>query len=231
MSDSSTITTAFTTATQRQKSNAIPGSLTNTNERFSLPPTTSGVDEPKVPLSKLPVGGYQFKKYQNSTEEAEDFYRAKLAVNPNMARYNTFMATIAAEKGNHTEADQYYRQALVAAPGDVNIRNDFALHMAENGNYDKKQDAIKEIRKTLLQTETNATIQKNIAALYARTGQYANALHHADESRFLTAQDAMNHRNLAKLHAALGDTHKALEYNMQVNRQLFFFFFHSCGCV
>lgn len=229
MSDNSTITTNFTkagasvlsnggrsTIGTTQKSNG-GSSVTASSEANTLPHhrwQATSYQQPTC-LSRIPAPSYDNKVYRNAVEEAEDFYNTKLRSNPNMPRYNTMMGAIASAKGDIETADSYYRQSIVAAPNNILTRNDFALHMATHGNYDKKLDAIKEMKKTLLMTDTNPLIHKNIAALYARTGQYQDALRHGNESRFLAANDPMNHRNLAKLHSILGDTHSALEHNLQ----------------
>ncbi len=222
MSDNSTITTNFTTTgssvVSRGRSLGTHAPHAVSTEASSSPHRSyqiSSNHQSPTCLSRIPAPSYENKVYRNAVEEAEDFYTTKLRSNPNMARYNTFMGAIASAKGEVDNADSYYRQAVVAAPNNILIRNDFALHMAHHGNHDKKLDAIKEMKKTLLMTDTNALIHKNVSALYARTGQYQDALRHGNESRFLVANDPMNHRNLAKLHSILGDTHSALEHNLQ----------------
>jgi tetratricopeptide (TPR) repeat protein len=236
MSDSSTITTNFTAAGASVSSNTgrtIATSATTATVRSALQKNGNSVissegnstpynrwsmmnqQQSSTCLSRIPAPSYENKVYRNAVEEAEDFYTTKLRSNPNMARYNTMMGAITSTKGQVEAADSYFRQAVVTAPNNILTRNDFALHMATHGNYDKKLDAIKEMKKTLLMTDTNPLVHKNIAALYARTGQYQDALRHANESRFLAANDPMNHRNLAKLHSIFGDTHSALEHNLQ----------------
>jgi hypothetical protein len=53
-----------------------------------------------------------------------------------------------------------------------------------------------------------------MAAVLGNSGQYNAALAAATRARFLDPTDAMNHRNIAKLHAALGDSRTALKHNL-----------------
>ena len=131
-----------------------------------------------------------------------------------MSRYATFMAAIHSAKGEQDQADAYYRQAITTAPNNIMTRNDFALHCATYDNQAKKLDGIKEMKKAILMVPENSVIQKNTGALYARVGQYNQAIRHAQHAEQLAPQDSMNHRNLAKLHAILGDTHSALSHNL-----------------
>lgn len=146
-------------------------------------------------------------KYSNAIQ----FYEDKLGVNPAMPRYNHCMAAIHSEKKNYDIADNYYRQTILATPHDIMARNDFALHLAKQN---RKEDALQEFRKAALIVEDNAFLQKNIAAVQGNSGQYKLALESATRARHLNPYDPMNHRNLAKLHAALGDSRSALEHNM-----------------
>lgn len=142
---------------------------------------------------------------------ASAFYEEKLAANPTMPRYNHFMGAISAAKGNNAAADNYYRQTISATPHDVMARNDFAIHLA---NQNRKEDSLQEFKKAVLIVEDNAVLQKNMGAVLGNSGQYKPALEAATRARHLNPHDAMNHRNLAKLHAALGDSRTSLEHNM-----------------
>jgi hypothetical protein len=47
------------------------------------------------------------------------------------------------------------------------IKNDFSIHLMKN---ERKNDAIHELRKTLLSNEDNALLNKNYAAILAKAG-------------------------------------------------------------
>ncbi len=121
------------------------------------------------------------------------------------------MAAISSAKGNNEAADNYYRQTISTTPHDVMARNDFAVHLA---NQNRKYDSLQEFKKATLIVEDNAILQKNMGAVMGNSGQYKEALECATKSRHLNPNDAMNHRNIAKLHAALGDSRSSLEHNL-----------------
>jgi Flp pilus assembly protein TadD len=142
---------------------------------------------------------------------AERFYEAKLQINPEMPRYNHLMAAIASERGLEDKANNYYRQAITVQPGNLMTRNDYAVHLARSN---RKEDALHEFKKAELVVENNSVLQKNYAATLGNAGQFNAALTAATKSRHLDPYDAMNHRNLARIHAALGDARSSLEHNM-----------------
>lgn len=130
-----------------------------------------------------------------------------------MPRYLHMMGAISSEKGESQQADAFFREACFNQPNNIMARNDFAVHLARE---DRKEHAIQELRKGLLQVDgQNATLQKNMAAVRGRSGDFLGALENATQARYLNPNDAMNHRNLAKIHEALGDTRTALSHNMQ----------------
>ncbi|KAJ1441183.1 hypothetical protein B484DRAFT_390774 [Ochromonadaceae sp. CCMP2298] len=142
---------------------------------------------------------------------AESFYTEKLRKNPEMPRYNHFMAAIASHRGQEEPANSYYRATINVQPHNLAARNDYAVHLANSG---RKLDALHELDKARLVTEDSALTQKNMAAVLGNSGQYNAALAAATRARFLDPTDAMNHRNIAKLHAALGDSRTALKHNL-----------------
>lgn len=144
--------------------------------------------------------------------EATDFYTKKLENYPGMPRYNHYMAAISMAKGDVETADNYYRQTMMAAPGDIMVKNDFAMHLNALG---RKEESIKELKKATLITEENATIQKNLGALYGNTGDTHKALTHSLRAKYINPNDPMNHRNLAKIYNAMGDTDTSLEHNLK----------------
>eukprot|EP01032_Pedospumella_encystans_P017420 gene17420-19851_t len=146
---------------------------------------------------------------------AENFYETKLVSNPEMPRYNHLMAAIQSEKGDVDKANSYYRTSIAAQSGNVMTRNDYAVHLARAG---RKEDAIHELKKALLISEKNAVLQKNMAATLGNVGQFTKALEAATTAGHLNPQDPMNHRNLARIHAALGDAHSSLEHNLAAIR-------------
>lgn len=99
----------------------------------------------------------------------------------------------------------------MAQPANMMTRNDYAVHLARS---DRKDDAIHELKKALLISEKNAVVQKNMAATLGNIGQFSKALEAATSAGHLNPYDAMNHRNLAKIHAALGDARSSLEHNL-----------------
>jgi tetratricopeptide (TPR) repeat protein len=143
---------------------------------------------------------------------AEDFYTQKLQKNPEMPRYNHFMAAIASHKGQEEDANAYYRATIAVQPHNIAARNDYAVHLASSN---RKLDALHELDKGRLITEDSALLQKNLAAVLGNSGQYNAALAAATRARFLDPTDAMNHRNIAKLHVAMGDSRSALVHNLQ----------------
>jgi len=142
---------------------------------------------------------------------AEKFYESKLANNPQMPRYNHFMGAINAEKGNVETANGFFRNTIGVQPHNLMARNDYAVHLANNN---RKHDAIHELKKGMLVSEEDATLHENMGAILGNSGQYNAALTAATRARYLNPYDAMNHRNLAKLHGALGDARSALQHNM-----------------
>jgi tetratricopeptide (TPR) repeat protein len=142
---------------------------------------------------------------------AEKFYKTKLLSNPEMPRYNHLMAAITSERGHIEEANNYYRQAIESQPGNIMMRNDYAVHLARSERVD---DALHEFKKSTLISEDNATIQKNLAAVLGNSGRFEQALEAGTRARFANPYDAMNHRNLAKIHAALGDARSSLDHNL-----------------
>lgn len=144
-------------------------------------------------------------------KDAANFYEGKLRTYPNMSRYSHYMAAISAAQGDDDKADAYYRQTIVCAPNDITARSDFAIHLA---NEDRRQEAIKELKKATLIVENNSLLQKNLGAMLARTGDTRGAMKHATQARFLAPHDAQNHRNLARLYSSMGDTYTALQHNM-----------------
>jgi tetratricopeptide (TPR) repeat protein len=147
---------------------------------------------------------------------ATDFYEAKLKTNPGMPRYTHLMAAIHSARGDNDKAEWCYRETCYNQPGNIMVRNDFAVHLL-SGN--RKEDARQELRKALLMVNgENAVLQKNMAAAQAKSGEFKTALETATRARYLNPDDAMNHRNLAKLHSALGDTRTALQHNLTAIR-------------
>ena len=140
-----------------------------------------------------------------------NFYEKKLEKNPSMARYLHFMAALSVEQGEHEKADGYYRRTMESDPANIMVRNDYAVHLAQQN---RKSDAVHEINKARLIVDDNPLVQKNLAAILGNSGKYSEALEAATQARFLNPYDAQNHRNLAKLHAALGDARSALDHNM-----------------
>lgn len=145
-------------------------------------------------------------------KEAADFYEGKLRAYPSMSRYTHYMGALTSAQGDLDKADAYYRQTIVCAPQDISARNDFALHLANT--HGRRDDGIKELKKASLIVDQHPLIEKNMAALLGESGDLRGAMHHATQARYLAPQDAMNHRNLAKLHSAMGDTYTALQHNM-----------------
>lgn len=144
--------------------------------------------------------------------QASDFFKGRLSVNPSVSRYTHYVATLSDARGQVEEAGKYYRQTIVMAPNDVMARNDFALHL---NKQNRKEDAIKELKKAELIVSENSILHKNLGAIYGNSGNLEDALRHATRARFLAPNDAMNHRNIARIQAAMGDTHAALQHNLQ----------------
>ena len=57
-----------------------------------------------------------------------------------------------------------------------------------------------------------------MAATLGNMGQFTKALDAATTARHLNPYDPVNHRNLAKIHAALGDARSSLEHNLAAIR-------------
>lgn len=147
-----------------------------------------------------------------NSNTAEKFYLDKLKTNPSMPRYNHLLASICSQKGDADRAENYYRSAIVTAPKNIMVRNDFALHLMRDG---RKKDAEHELNKALLQVDDNATLLNSNATILAKSGQYKPALDAATKARYLNPNDPLNHRNLAKLYNALGDSHLAYQHNIE----------------
>jgi tetratricopeptide (TPR) repeat protein len=158
--------------------------------------------------------GYKKRQQYYAYQEASQFYDEKLQNYPTMPRYNHMMASIASEQGKKNEADYYYRQSLYNAPGDVMIKNDFAVHLIRNYK-DRKEDAEKELKKALIHVNDNPLLHKNMAVVLGSKGDFRKALDHANQARFISPNDAQNHRNIARLHDVLGDSHTSLKHNLQ----------------
>ena len=155
----------------------------------------------------------QKRQLTNAYENASRFYEEKLEKNPTMGRYKHYLAAMSSAQGKVAEADSYYRQTLESSPGDVLVKNDFAVHLLNNYT-DRKEDAVKELKKALILVNDSAIIHKNTAAAYARKGDFQQALVHAQQAKHLAPNDCQNHRNIAKLESILGDNHTSLKHNL-----------------
>jgi tetratricopeptide (TPR) repeat protein len=165
-------------------------------------------------MSDIQLGGNNRKQKQyHEFENAKKFYQEKLENYPTFARYTHYMAALNSEQGNMKEAESYYRQTLCNAPGDVMVKNDFAVHLLNNYT-DRKEDAVKELKKALIAVNDNALLHKNTSAALAKKGDFRDALTHAQQAKFISPLDPMNHRNIARLEATLGDSHTSLKHNM-----------------
>jgi len=59
------------------------------------------------------------------------------------------------------------------------------------------------------------SLHKNLAAAYARSGKYKDALEHAHEAVRLDPSDPMAHRNIARILDAVGNTRDSLQHNRE----------------
>eukprot|EP01038_Epipyxis_sp_PR26KG_P008451 gene8451-11429_t len=158
------------------------------------------------------MSGKNKAKLHHEYKNTMDYYESKLSTYPNMPRYSHYVAVLSGEMEQTEKADAYFRQSLVDAPNNIMVRNDFAVYLHDKRK--NKQDAIKELKKTTLLVENNALVQKNLGAIIGNTGQYREGLKHATQSYHLNPNDAVNHRNLGKLHATLGDNYSSLHHNL-----------------
>jgi tetratricopeptide (TPR) repeat protein len=147
-------------------------------------------------------------------QNALDYYDEKLENYPYRSRYNHMKASILSEQGNIKDADYFYRQALVNAPSDVMVKNDYAVHMVTNYS-DRKDDALKELKKALILVNENSVLHQNMGAVLGRKGDFRKALDHTQQASFLAPNNALIHRNIARLESTLGDTHTALKHNLE----------------
>jgi tetratricopeptide (TPR) repeat protein len=152
-------------------------------------------------------------KYKNYPPylQAGAYYESRLAKNPSVSRYTHFMGALSTARGEVADAGKYYRETIQNAPQDVLARNDFAIHLHDQG---RKEEAIKEMKKASLIVSEHGFLEKNYAAIEGNAGQFQSALNHARIASHLLPNDDMNHRNLAKLQNALGDSNAALEHNL-----------------
>lgn len=149
----------------------------------------------------------QVKAHLNATS----FFESRLAVNPQMQRYNVCQASLKLAEGKYKDAQKYYATALAANPADVMVRSDFALGLAREGKLDQ---AMEEYRKALSTHPEHPSLLKNVSAVLARKGDYREASRYATRALQLNENDALAHRNVARIQAAQGDSRAALEHNM-----------------
>jgi tetratricopeptide (TPR) repeat protein len=144
--------------------------------------------------------------------EAHDFFSEKLVDNPTMPKYNICMAALYGATGNNKDADFHYKTALMVDPGNIMNRSDYALHLTRIG---KGTQAKHEMVKAQIITENQPTLHKNLGAIYARTGDFKAAEHHAHEAVLINPDDSMNQRNYAKMLNLRGKTKEAIKFNMK----------------
>lgn len=91
-------------------------------------------------------------------------------------------------------------------------RSDYALHLCRVGKGDQAKH---EMVKAQIITENQPTLHKNLAAIYARTGDFKRADEHAHEAVLINPDDSMNQRNYARMLNLRGKTKEAKEYNIR----------------
>lgn len=97
-------------------------------------------------------------------------------------------------------------------PGNIMNRSDYALHLCRIGKGDQAKH---EMIKAQIIAENQPTLHKNLAAIYARTGDFRKSEEHAHQAVLINPDDSMNQRNYARMLNLKGKTKEALEFNMK----------------
>jgi len=92
----------------------------------------------------------------------------------------------------------------------VQARNDYALALFRQNRY---EEAEKEFKICLEIDINNALVHQNIAALYAKKGEFPAAEKHCRKAIEIDPNNAVTHRNLSKILDEGGNTWESLNHN------------------
>jgi tetratricopeptide (TPR) repeat protein len=122
---------------------------------------------------------------EGRTSEGIEHYRAALAVNPRFSLALKNLGLALQGDGRADEAVAHYRQALRLRPDDPDVLNNFAWLLATTGRADLR-DGAEALRLATRACEltrgSDATMIDTLAAAYAETGRYGEAVQTADRA-------------------------------------------------
>lgn len=151
-------------------------------------------------------------KNSKAFEDAKRYYDSRLQMSCS-SRINHLSGALLSEQAESLQlSEEYYRTAANIDPHNIMIRNDLALNLKKQG---RSMDAIEEFRKALIISNDQPTLCKNISCTYAGIGDFSNALSSSKRALQLNPSDAVNHRNIAKIYDAIGDSGLSLNHHLQ----------------
>lgn len=150
--------------------------------------------QPKDPEPHLAAGPLQEK--QNHFADAEQEYKAALALDPASSDGLTGLANLYMRGHRFTEAEEVLRKLVTLHPEDATTHMQLGRMLAADGQNDS---AIGELQAALKLSPGDAVLQRDLADVYSNAGKYGEA--EAQYRALLSAKPAD-----AELHASLGQT-------------------------
>jgi tetratricopeptide (TPR) repeat protein len=140
-----------------------------------------------------------FKSNQGKVEEAMEFYRKSLEINPAYEDALNNMGFAFAARQQHAEALGYYEAALKVRPGHVEVHNNLGNALSELGRID---EAIGHYEFVLKQKPDHADAHNNLGIALAMKGRLEEAIPHFQQAIQYRPNYASAHSNLGNAYAA-----------------------------
>lgn len=122
------------------------------------------------------------------TDEAIPQFRAALAAQPDLADAHNNLGAALVQKGQQQTAGEQYQLALALKPDYIGAENNLAWLLATSTNSDLR-DGVKAVQlaqhANQLANSSNMVVLRTLAAAYAETGQFSQAIAVAGQARAL----------------------------------------------
>ncbi|MFH1007199.1 MAG: tetratricopeptide repeat protein [Candidatus Latescibacterota bacterium] len=158
-------------------------------------------------FSTLASTGENSGPSQVKMEQAIEYYRSALRLNPRYARAHNNLANLLVKKGEPEEAIEHYRQALRITPDYVEAHCNLGLELARKG---KSGEAIEHYRQALRIMPHSALTHNNLGITLASLGQSEEAIAHFQKAVHLDPNSAEAHNNLGIAYARQGKSGEAI---------------------
>lgn len=144
--------------------------------------------------------------------EARAYLESKISKDHMAAKNHHLLAPLLQEAGDVDEGLRRLKFAVLSNPQDLKARNDLALAIFKLGRH-HWQRALNEFKICLQIDPKNFLAHKNLAAVYAARGKYAEAFKHGKTAVGLNPTDVGAQRNLAQIYDAMGNSREAVNHN------------------